>query len=236
MATPHLAGAVALCFGDGATAGPCAGMTPAQVIQKMRTDAEAHTTAAPGYGFAGDPTRPVSGRYYGYLAWSGDASSAPPPPSPPPPPPVTRVTAAPSGATLLTGTPRSGSFADLAAADSAYYRVNSTTSRTRTSSWYGSVGGVPGDLSNLAITYQGRNSRSCSQAIDVYRWADATWVRIDARSVGNADVRLANLVPAGAPATYVSAGGELRVRVSCSTTSGSFYASGNQLQVAYDKR
>jgi subtilisin family serine protease len=75
MATPHLAGAVALCIGDGGAPGPCAGMTPAQVVQKMRSDAQAHTTAAPGYGFAGDPTRPVSGRYYGYLAWSGAGGS-----------------------------------------------------------------------------------------------------------------------------------------------------------------
>ena len=64
MATPHVAGTVALCYGNG-SAGPCAGLAPAQVIAKLRADAQAAATSA--NGFAGDPTRPVSGRYYGYL-------------------------------------------------------------------------------------------------------------------------------------------------------------------------
>ncbi|HEX2622047.1 MAG TPA: S8 family serine peptidase [Phototrophicaceae bacterium] len=69
MATPHLAGVVALCFGNGGVAGPCTGLTPAQVIQKIRTDAQAHATSA--NGFNGDPFHPVSNRYYGYLTWAG---------------------------------------------------------------------------------------------------------------------------------------------------------------------
>jgi subtilisin family serine protease len=31
MATPHVAGVVALCYGNGGVPGPCAGKTPAQV-------------------------------------------------------------------------------------------------------------------------------------------------------------------------------------------------------------
>jgi subtilisin len=69
MATPHVAGSVALCVGSGGTAGPCAGLAPAQIVQKLRSDAAAHATAT--NGFAGDPLRPVSGRYFGYLAWDG---------------------------------------------------------------------------------------------------------------------------------------------------------------------
>ncbi len=71
MATPHLTGAVALCLDEGGVGGPCAGMTPAQIVQKMRSDAQAHTTATPGYGFTGDPSHPVSGKYFGYLDWVG---------------------------------------------------------------------------------------------------------------------------------------------------------------------
>jgi subtilisin len=228
MAAPHVAGAIALCIGDG-TPGPCAGQTPAQIVQTMRDNAAARTTAAPGYGFAGDPTRPVSGRYYGYLDYRGDGTSTPPPPAP-----VTRVNAAPSGTTILTGTLRSGAFADLANADSTYYRVNSNTSRTRTTSWYGTFTGVPAGLANLTVTYQGQNSRACSQTVYVYRWSDSTWVSIDARSVGTADVRIADDVPAGAPSQYVSSAGQLRVRVGCTTTAGTFYSSGNQLRIGYD--
>ncbi len=71
MATPHVTGSVALCLGNGGTAGPCAGKTPAQIVQQMRADAAAHSNATPSYGFNGDPNLPVPGRYYGYLAWDG---------------------------------------------------------------------------------------------------------------------------------------------------------------------
>jgi subtilisin len=63
MASPHVAGTVALCIYSGA----CAGLTPAQIGQKIRSDAAAYNTAHPSYGFTGDPLRPVSGRYYGFL-------------------------------------------------------------------------------------------------------------------------------------------------------------------------
>jgi subtilisin len=68
MATPHVAGTVALCINDNGVAGPCAGLTVAQKVQKIRTDAQAHATA--GNGFNGDPFHPVAGRYYGYLVWA----------------------------------------------------------------------------------------------------------------------------------------------------------------------
>lgn len=71
MAAPHVAGIVALCLTSS-----CAGMTPAQTIQKVRTDAKSHATSS--NGFVGDPLRPVTSRgkkpvtlYFGYLAWAG---------------------------------------------------------------------------------------------------------------------------------------------------------------------
>ncbi len=69
MATPHMSGVVALCIGNGGAAGPCNGMTPAQIIQKIRSDAQTHATST--NGFNGDPFHPVSGKYFGYLAWAG---------------------------------------------------------------------------------------------------------------------------------------------------------------------
>lgn len=72
IATPHVTGAVALCLGNGPTpAAPCGG-TPAQIIQRLRSDAATRAAAAPGYGFVGDPQRPVQTRYYGNLVWAGD--------------------------------------------------------------------------------------------------------------------------------------------------------------------
>jgi subtilisin len=63
MASPHAAGTVALCIASGA----CAGLTPAQIIQKIVSDAAAYNTANSGYGFVGDPLRPQPGKYYGFL-------------------------------------------------------------------------------------------------------------------------------------------------------------------------
>lgn len=61
MASPHVAAQVALCISSGA----CAGLSPSQIIAKVRSDAAAQPSS---YGFGGDPRRPLSGsRYYGYL-------------------------------------------------------------------------------------------------------------------------------------------------------------------------
>jgi subtilisin len=62
-----VAGAAALCIASG----PCAGLTPAQIMQRLVSDAAAYSSANPGYGFAGDPLRPQADRYYGYLVRAG---------------------------------------------------------------------------------------------------------------------------------------------------------------------
>jgi subtilisin family serine protease len=68
MATPHVTGTVALCIGNGGTAGPCSGLTPGQIIQRLRGDASAQPLT---YGFNGDPNHPAGGGYYGYLVYAG---------------------------------------------------------------------------------------------------------------------------------------------------------------------
>jgi subtilisin len=68
MASPHVAGSVALCL----SGGPCAGKNPSQIVQQLRSDAQSHTDANHGYGFMGHlDNNPVSGRYFWYLAWDG---------------------------------------------------------------------------------------------------------------------------------------------------------------------
>jgi subtilisin len=66
MAAPHVTAVAALCF----EYGHCTG-TPAETIQKLRADAESYNRANPGYGFTGDPLRPITGRYYGFLVRAG---------------------------------------------------------------------------------------------------------------------------------------------------------------------
>ncbi len=71
VASPHNAGSASLCIGSTSSPGPCAGLTPAQVIQKLRSDAAAHATPGPipgsSNGFIGDPNHPVAGKYFGFL-------------------------------------------------------------------------------------------------------------------------------------------------------------------------
>jgi subtilisin len=69
MASPHVAGMVALCIGEvGHVAGPCAGKTTNQVIKLMVNRAEAYNTANPDYGFFRDPLHtPLPGSHFGFL-------------------------------------------------------------------------------------------------------------------------------------------------------------------------
>lgn len=62
MASPHMAGTAALCIASGLCTG-----TVAEIVQKLRADAKTYNDANTGYGFSGDPIRPVSGKYFGYL-------------------------------------------------------------------------------------------------------------------------------------------------------------------------
>lgn len=73
MASPHAAGVAMLCIASGECAhadplgGPSVAFTPQEIITKLRADAEAYNRANPAFGFNGDPLRPVTGRYYGFL-------------------------------------------------------------------------------------------------------------------------------------------------------------------------
>ena len=69
FASPLVAGTVALCI----FAGPCAGLSPAQIVGRIVSDAAAYNTDTKnsGYGYAGDPLRPISGKYYGHLIRAG---------------------------------------------------------------------------------------------------------------------------------------------------------------------
>lgn len=69
MAAPHVAGAVALCMGTvSGGPGPCAGLTPAQVVAKFVGDAAANAAAGRGFTYdqfsGGDAVRGV---HYGNL-------------------------------------------------------------------------------------------------------------------------------------------------------------------------
>ena len=63
------------------------------------------------------------------------------------------------------------------------------------------------------------------KSISIFRWTDASWIQLDSRSIGDAEVEAADLSPSGTLADYVSGtsgAGEVRVRVSCSTSGARF--------------
>ena len=329
MATPHLAGAVALCLGEGGQSGPCAGRRPAEIVNKVRSDAEARTKSAPSYGFAGDPTRPVSGAYFGHLWWAGSLTPDTAAPSVASVAPaadstavatngsvsvtfsepmdaasaqnafslvrtsdnarvtgsfswsanamtfrpsaalaegtsytarvnttakdaagnalatekawgfktITTVNAAPMAAGVESGSLRGGTFGRLASDDNLFYDVNSTTSGTRVTSWYGRFTGVSNGLRSLRANYKGRHSLTCAQTVFVYRWTTNSWVALDSRNVGTTEVLIDRTV-SGAPADYVSGtsgDGDVYIRVRCTHGSSSFYSSGDLMRIVYTK-
>jgi subtilisin family serine protease len=149
-----------------------------------------------------------------------------------------QVSQAPSSTTILAGSPRSGSAGSLAADDNSYFEVSSTTSGTKTTDWYGSFTGVTNSLSNLRVTFKGKNSRSCTQVVFIWRWSTSSWVQLSSRSVGTTEVAISNLVPSGSAANYVSGtsgDGEVRVRVRCRRSGSSFFASGDLLRIDYER-
>lgn len=95
MASPHVAGEIALCLGENGAAGPCAGKTPAQIVSALRADAALAAYQGLG-GFAGDPGDPFSPRFYGHLGRAPGATApetepdSPAPAQPTPPPTSTR--------------------------------------------------------------------------------------------------------------------------------------------------
>ena len=140
---------------------------------------------------------------------------------------------APSSTTVLQGSISSGSFANLAANDASYYVVNSTTSgSTRFTDWHATatISQTPGSVSALTTIYDGRYSRSGrTQTIYLFNWSTSAWTQIDSRSVGQSDVTITNTQTS--PANFVSASGEIRVRVLASGGSNkSFTGSGDQVQ------
>jgi subtilisin len=224
MAAPHAAGAVALCLSEGGANGPCAGLAPAGVIQKLRADAQAKSEADSTHGFAGDPLRPVSGRYFGYLAWGG-AASAPPPPPPPPAP--TLKTYQPAGYTLAAGSVYKG----LGAVSRLY---NDDGSRVEVLARSGSTylaeihphatitAGERASLKKLSVDYDGNaTNSSAAVTLRIRNYRANQWETLDGPRTGVTSDRSFTWSNATAPRDYVSSAGRVTVSVR-GTRSGTF--------------
>jgi beta-lactamase superfamily II metal-dependent hydrolase len=140
---------------------------------------------------------------------------------------------APTATTILAGSLNSGSFTNLSTNNESYYQVNSTTSGTpRVTDWYASVtiSETPASVSQLITIYNGDYSRNnTTQTLYLYNWSTATWTQIDSRTVGQTDVTITNTQTA--PANFISATGEVRLRVRGSRSSSqSFIGRGDYVR------
>ena len=227
MAAPHVAGLVALCLSESGTAGPCAGLTPAQTVQKVRQDAATYRAGHPGYGFRGDPSRPVGNWYFGDLVHVGVDSGA-----------TTSVTRTikPAATTVVAGSVVDGDYLQLGSNDALYYRVASTALSTYATAWYAQFSDVPRSPTALRVLYRGSNSRACSQTVALWNWTSASWVSVDSRSVGTTEAKVEKAA-GGSLADFVSAStadtGEVRVRVRCTSTVSTFKVRADQLTLTY---
>jgi hypothetical protein len=169
----------------------------------------------------------------------GNVATSPDPPASPGSFTVTAglISLTPSSVSIKRGTLRSGSAANLSAADNAYFEVNSTTSGSpRIARWEASFASVPRSLMDLSITYQGTNSLECAQSLSLYDWSTDTWKGLDTRSVGPSGGPI-TINPSGITMNYVSgtsASGTVKVRFQC-TASTDFYSRGDLLRISFYK-
>ena len=152
--------------------------------------------------------------------------------------PVTTATAFPSAVTIYYGSLRSGGVARLGADDDSYLEINSTTSGTRVSDWYGRFTGVANGIRSLRVTYRGKASASCTQSVWIYNWTTGAWVSLDSRSIGTTEVEIA-ATPGGTLANYVSGttgDGDVAVRIRCARSDAvNFWTSGDLLKIVYER-
>jgi hypothetical protein len=150
---------------------------------------------------------------------------------------IARVIAFPASTVIVFGSLRDGGAGRLQSDDNSYYQVNSTTSGTRTTSWYGVFSGVPNGLGKLQVTYKGKNSVACDQRLALYNWTTSSWQQVDSHTVGTTEVGI-TVSPGGTLADLVSGRsglGDLRFRVACRVASPSFFASGDLMKISYAK-
>ena len=149
----------------------------------------------------------------------------------------TTVSAAPVATAFVSGAWRSGSVANLSSADGLTYDTSSAYSGTNMSSWFGRFTAIPNSLQRLRVIDRAKSSRSCSQVLSLWRWSTSSWVDVDVRTVGTTAVSIDKAV-AGAAADYVSGttgDGELRLRVRCSTSAGSFLYSTDLMRISFTR-
>jgi len=133
----------------------------------------------------------------------------------------------PTSTTMLIGTIASGSYQNLAVNDASYMKVNAARSGNKYyTDWYASTS-ISEQPSKLTITYDGKYSTSRTQSLYLYDFSSSTWTRVNQSTVGTTDVT--RTYTTTSPANFVSASGEIRVRVAANSRSSTYSCSADYL-------
>ena len=213
MASPHVAGAVALCINEAGAAGACATLAPSQIVQRMRTVAASHATKEPCDGFAGDPQHARGGAYFGYLGWVSvtgtDASG------------VARCD--PIGfATTGSVYGGTGQLSRVAEDDASYLELSSVYSQgayvTELRPYAKLSADQRASLKKLTVTVDGHvTTRGASLSLRILNFSTGLWETING-PVGGVTYDRAVTWSTVSPLAYVSASGEVRVAVAGRST------------------
>lgn len=149
--------------------------------------------------------------------------------------PSATATVYPAAATIESGggTLRGGTAAAMNADENTFYEVNSTTTGSRSVSWYATFTGIPKSVASLSVSYVGKESRSCTETLSLMNFLSNSWVQIYSGTVSTGEVLRANIPAPGVAADFVSGTGEVRVRTRCTGPTANFFSSADLMSVSY---
>jgi subtilase family serine protease len=129
----------------------------------------------------------------------------------------------PSSVSITSGSLGSGSAGNLAAADGSFYNVLSTTGRKPVAQWSGVMSGVPNTLSSLSVTFTGKSTAACTQAVAILNTSTGAWKLLDSRAASTGTPGTVTTALAGRLTNFVSGSsgsGNVQLRVTCTGTAG----------------
>jgi subtilisin len=214
MATPHVAGAVALCLDEAGVAGACRGLTPSQIVQKVRADAAHHADEEPCDGFAGDPQHARGEAYFGFLSWVSVAGTE-----------ASGIATCDPVGFAVTGSVYgdTGQLSRLTDDDASYLEVGSVvTQRIQTAELrpYAKISADQrSSLRRLTVTVDGSHTtRAASRAVRILDFSTGQWETVDGPVSALTSDRAVSW-SSTSPLRYVSGAGEIRVAVTAKSAS-----------------
>ncbi|EDM68710.1 putative surface layer protein [Moritella sp. PE36] len=139
----------------------------------------------------------------------------------------------PNAVNITTGSYDWGTVASFLAPDSDTYDIDSAlVSSNQTIDWYvtTTIPENPENITQIKMTNIGQYSLAgVSQNVYVYNFTDSVWELVDTSIVGNEeDLTVSWIIGTNIP-HYISAQGQLRVRITGANNAGSFYSWSNSL-------